>query len=196
MIELPFHLCCELNRRQRLLPHLKIWGALVPFTVIGLIVLLMSMTRFWWLPGLAATDAEPTVGVLTRMTGFWWLYGLAALCLGWLFRGMFIGFLDVVVHRVVSMELLIEDNAMRLGDNGWLFLDGFTSMQELTRGVWTLQHWHGYVVNIPTTAIADDQVEHLKLAIERGRRPEEIQKVIERGRLIQRLEEEQRRRRE
>jgi hypothetical protein len=58
----------------------------------------------------------------------------------------------------------------------------------LTAGVWTLRHWNGTVLHIPADAITDAQLAHLRAAMERGRTPEGIRAVIERGRRLAELE--------
>jgi len=93
------------------------------------------------------------------------------------------------------MDLQVEEKAVGLligGERWWLFLDGFLRIEQLTKGVWTLSHWHGYVIHIPLTAITEDQLAHFRAGIERRNRPEHVQEVIERGRAIMRLQEKQR----
>jgi hypothetical protein len=174
MAELPFSLCYDLTRRQRFIPHLRIWGPLVPLIVLGL------------------------VGCLLAIAGSWWFVPLA-LGYVWFFHRFFVGLADVLLRSVVHMDLRVEENGLGFlagGERWWLFLDGLLSIQQLTPGVWTLQHWNGTVVNIPAAVLTDDQLAHLRAAMERGRTPEQIQAVIERGRLLARLEDEERRRRQ
>ena len=94
------------------------------------------------------------------------------------------------------MDLQVEQKGVGLlvgKDRCWLFIDGFFSLGHLTRGVWTLQHRHGYVIHIPMTAITEDQLAHFGVGIALRNRPEHIQEVIERGRVIQLLQAEKRR---
>jgi hypothetical protein len=173
MAEVPFSLCYDLSRRQRLIPHLRIWQPLIPLILVVLVGSAPALAWRWWC-------------VLFPLG---WV---------WLFRGFFVGLADVLLRPVVHMDLRVEENGLGFlagGERWWLFLDGLVSIQELTPGVWTLQHWHGSVVHIPAAVITDDQLAHLRAAMERGRRPEQVQAVIERGRAIARLEAEERRQR-
>ena len=74
------------------------------------------------------------------------------------------------------------------GERWYLFLDGIIDITKYRKDIWTIQHWNGSVVNVLASAITDDQIEYLRAAAERGRTPEGIQAVIERGRVIQQLE--------
>jgi hypothetical protein len=170
MVQFPFHLRYQLTRRQRLLPHLKIWAPALPimaFTAAGLLVVLL---RWWWLAPL----------------GLAWL---------WLFRNFFVGLADVLLRPTAPMDLIVVENGLGFlagGERWWLFLDGVLSVGQLTAGVWTLQHFNGSVIHISADVITIEQVDYLKAAAARGREPEQIRAVIERGRLIERLQEEER----
>jgi hypothetical protein len=165
----PFELRYQLSRRQRLVPHLKIWGplsVLIPFVLAGLVA------------GLVLT---------------WWV-GLLALAWAWIFRGFFLGLADVVFRRKATMDLRIEENGLGVligGERWWLFLDGLTGIDQLTPGLWTLRHWNGSVVHIPADAITEAQLAYLRAAMERGRTPEGVRAVIERGRRLAKLEREE-----
>ena len=54
-------------------------------------------------------------------------------------------------------------------------------------GISTIEHHNGSVLHIPAGEITDDQLAHLRSAMERGRTPEGIRAVIERGRRIEQL---------
>ena len=171
MATVPFQLQYELTRRQRLIPHIRVWGPFAFIIPSGLLALLYSSVFFaWWFAILVPLSA-------------------------WQFRNLLIGFGDVLLHRKVQMDLQVEEKAVGLligGERWWLFLDGFLRIEQLTKGVWTLSHWHGYVIHIPLTAITEDQLAHFRAGIERRNRPEHVQEVIERGRAIMRLQEKQR----
>ncbi len=173
MVDLPFELRYELSRRQRLIPHLKIWDGL------GLIILCVL------------------AGLLAGLFWFWWP-GLLVLAWIWFFRKFFLGLADVALHRVVRMDLRVEENGLGFlagRERWWLFLDGLLSIEQLTRGVWTLQFWNGSVIHVPATVITEAQLGYLRAAMEHGRQPEQIQAVIERGRAIERLKTERQTRR-
>jgi hypothetical protein len=172
MAEVPFTLSYDLTRRQRLVPHLRIWGPAIPAILLFVVGSAVLAALRWWLVPLVL---------------FW----------VWFFRGFFVGLADGLLRPVVSMHLRVEENALGFAAGGqrwWLFLDGLTSIQELTPGIWTLQHWNGTVIHIPAAAIMEGQLAHLRAAMERGRTPEGVQAVIERGRLFTEMDAEERRR--
>jgi hypothetical protein len=163
-----FQLRYELSRRQRLIPHIRIWGPFAFIIPLGLIG-----------------------GLYLTVFGAWWFI-LPTLGCAWLFRPLLIGFADVLLHRKVKMDLQVEENGVGLligTERWWLFLDSFLSIEQLTKGVWTLKQWHGYVLHIPMAAITEEQLAHFRAGIERRNRPEQVQEVIERGRTIMRLKE-------
>jgi hypothetical protein len=86
-------------------------------------------------------------------------------CLLFIFRGFFIGFLNVVVVRRQAMDLVIEQTGLGflVGTERWyIALDGLTAFDELAKGVWTVQHWNGCVVNIPAGLLSAEQVEFFR----------------------------------
>jgi hypothetical protein len=92
------------------------------------------------------------------------------------------------------MDVRVEENGLGVlagGQRWWLFLDGLTGIEQLTPGVWTLQHWTGSVVHVPADVITEEQIAYLRAAMERGRTPEGVRAVIERGRRLTELEREQ-----
>jgi hypothetical protein len=167
MAEVPFELRYSLSSRQRLIPHLRIWGplsVLIPLVLAGLLACLFL--------------------------GMWWA-GLLGLAWAWLFGNFFRGLADVLIRRTAKMDLRIEENGLGFlagGKRWWLFLDGLTRISRLTTGVWTLQHWNGSVVHIPADVITKAQLAHLQAAMERGRTPEGVKAVVERGRRLAELE--------
>jgi hypothetical protein len=173
MAEVPFTLSYDLARRQRIVPHLRIWQPLIPFILVVVLGFAFLVAASWWFV----------------------LFLLASV---WFYRGFFVGLGDGLLRAVVPVHLRVEENALGFvagGQRWWLFLDGLTSIQELAPGVWTLQHWNGTVINIPAAAITEAQLAHLRAAMERGRTPEGVQAVIERGRRFAQLDAEERRRR-
>jgi hypothetical protein len=176
MAEVPFELRYQLSRRQRLGPHLRIWGVVSTPFVVALFAFfcvqtVVSVCSLSW-PGLA-------------------VFGGLALGVFVLHRGLFLGLLDVLLVPARSMDLRVEENGLGVlagGERWWLFLDGLTGIDQLTAGVWTLRHWNGSVVHIPADAITEAQLGHLRAAMERGRTPEGVRAVIERGRRLAELE--------
>jgi hypothetical protein len=179
MAEVPFELRYQLSRRQRLVPHLRIWGfAYTPFVVV--------VFTFFCVQTIVNACSLTWAGIA--------VFGGLALGLFLLVRGLFIGLLDVLLFPVRSMDIRVEENGLGYlsgGERWWLFLDGLTRIDQLTAGVWTLQHWNGAVLHIPAGAITEAQLAHLRAAMERGHTPEGIRAVIERGRRLAELEREQ-----
>src|ERR1700677_1018238 len=106
MHHLPFELRYNLTRRQRLIPHLRIWGRHAPLIIVCV--------------------AGAAAGVVYLS---WWCLALL-FCLLFIFRGFFIGFLNVVVVRRQFMDLVIEQNGLGflVGKERWYFaLDGLTA---------------------------------------------------------------------
>lgn len=138
---LPIELRYDLTRRQRLIPHLRIWR---PF---ALMIIVCVAGAAW--------------GVVYRT---WWCLVLLLLLL-FVFRGFFIGLLNVLLIGRQHMDIVIEQNGLGFlaGKERWYFaLDGLTSFEELAEGVWTVQHWNGSVLNIPAELLSAEQVEFFR----------------------------------
>jgi len=173
MPEIPFHLRYTLSRSQRLVPHLRIWG--LPLTLF-----VVPMFLFFCVQTVVAACLLSGFGL--AVFGGLTLVGLV------LYRGLFVGLLDVLLVPVRRMDVLAEENAagILIGSERWyLFLDGITDLRKFSDDTWTVQHFNGCVLHIAADAIRDDQVAHLRAAMERGRTPEGIRAVIERGKRIQ-----------
>lgn len=136
-LPLPFTLRYELTRRQRLIPHLKIWWPFAPFMI--------------------TCSAGALLGVAY---GSWWLLGALAFFL-FLVRGFFVGLFDVIVVPRRPVDLVVERKGLGFlaGKERWfLMLDGLIGFDEFTPGVWTLRHWNGTVINIPGPLLDQEQV--------------------------------------
>jgi hypothetical protein len=175
MVQMPFHLRYTLNRRQRLVPHLKIWGPLyVPF-IICLFFFFVVQTI------VTPSKQGPWAGAF---------FGAMAAGLFLFLRGLFVGVLDVLFVPMRQMDVIVEANAagILIGAERWyLFLDGITDIRKFRDDTWTIQHWNGCVLHIAAAAITDEQIDYLRAAMERGRTPEGIRAVIERGRRIEQI---------
>lgn len=170
----------SLTRRQRLIPHLKIWGpAFVPFFVL--------LESFFIVRFIGEAIALEWRGTLT--------FGFLAFGLLLLFRGLVVGLFDIVLHARRDMDITIEENGLgvMIGNERWyLFLDGITKISQYTAGVWTIEHWNGSVVHILKDVISDKQIRHMRQKMEFGRSSAGTAATIERGRQIQTiLEDEQ-----
>jgi hypothetical protein len=177
----PTHLRYTLNRSQRLVPHLRIWGRVYsPF-----VVLLFGF--FSWRAMVGVWQLEvPAVLVFGGLA-----VGTFVLC-----RGLFLGLIDVIFVPLRHMDVTIEENAfgVLLGRERWyLFLDGVMDIRKYRDDVWTLRHWNGTVLNIAASAINDDQLAYIRAAMERGRTPEGVRAVVERGRRIREIKKPDRR---
>jgi hypothetical protein len=171
----PFHLCYTLSRSQRLVPHLHLWGwVYTPFVVL--------LFGFF--------------GVRTAVSAYSWngagvaVFGGLALGLFFLLRGLFVGLLDVVLVPVRRMDVVVEENAAGIligGERWYLFLDGILDIRKFRDDTWTIRHWNGTVLHIAASAITAEQVAYLRAAMERGRTPEGVRAVIERGRRIKEI---------
>ena len=117
--------------------------------------------------------------------------GLALLVLV-LHRRLVLGLLDVLLVPVRRMDVIVDENAaaILIGSQRWyLFLDGITDLKKFRDDTWTVQHFNGTVLHVAASAIDDDQLAHIRAAIERGRTPEGVRAVIERGKRIQAVHE-------
>lgn len=143
-MDLPFQLKYSLSRRQRLVPHLAIWAPYLP--AVGLLL--------------------GVVCLLTVYVSPWW----ALLSLGWLWlaRGFIAGLADVALRPLRHMDVEIQEKALGfLGGNErwWIFLDGIIDFGQIIEDTWTLRHYNGTVIHIPTDAITPAQVEYLQAAL-------------------------------
>jgi hypothetical protein len=93
-----------------------------------------------------------------------WCVALLLLLL-FIFRGFFIGLLNVLLVGRQHMDIVVEQNGLGFlaGNERWYFaLDGLTSFDELVAGVWTVQHWNGTLVHIPAELLSAEQVEFFR----------------------------------
>jgi hypothetical protein len=168
-IEIPFHLMYELTRRQRFLPHLKVWMPYLP-SALALVV-----------------------GSLLLVRVRWWLFPFTLFAF-WMTCGLWVGFVEIAFRSVKPMDIVVEENGLGFlagGERCFLFLDGIRFMKQLIPGVWTIYHHNGHVVHIPNSAITADQVSYIKEIAAKGKTPEGVQAVIERGHKIQQMRMEQ-----
>src|SRR5687768_16769646 len=110
MPDIPFKLRYALTRRQRIVPHLRIWLRQLP-VVIGI----------------------PVVSAIALVVGEWWLLAVSLLCL-WFARGFWIGLLDIAIYPVKQMDVVVEQNGLGFmagGQRRWLFLDGMVRIDRL-----------------------------------------------------------------
>ena len=172
MAPVPFHLRYTLNRRQRLAGLYGEWGWFAPLAALpaGVFFAIRTAWSIWTLEwaGIA-------------------VFGGLALGVTILYAGLLRGLVDLVLVPNRQMDILVEDNGaaaaagVLLGDERWwLFLDGITQI-ERHGDVWTIRHYNGCVLLIAASAITADQIDYLRDCMRRGRTPEGIRAVIERG---------------
>lgn len=140
MRQLPLELRYALTRRQRLVPHLKIWRHHALLAIVCIVGAAAAVQRSW---------------------GF----VLLLLFFLFIFRGFFLGLLNVLLVRKQAMDIVVEQNGVGFlaGGERWYFcLDGLTGFGQLASGVWTVQHWNGSVVNIPADLLDEEQVEFFR----------------------------------
>ena len=138
LIELQY----DLTRKQRLIPHLRIWGVTQLFVILGVFAV-------------ATATAQRS----------WWTAIVVVLLILWFGRGYIIGLFNVGFVRLQHMDIRIEDNGLgyMAGKERWyIFLDGLTAVRDLERSVWTVQHWNGTIVNIPKKILSDEALEFLR----------------------------------
>ena len=132
----------DLTRKQRLLPHIRVWGVTQIFVIIGLI-------------GVGAAV----------MHGSWRIAPFVALLVLWGGRGYITGLINVILVKSHHMEIRIEDNGLEFmaGKDRWyIYLDGLTAIRNLEKTVWTIQHWNGTIVNIPKKDLTEDVLNFLR----------------------------------
>jgi hypothetical protein len=140
--ELPFHLNYELDRRQRIIPHMRIWNPHSWFiTLLFLAVPYMLFIH-------------------------WWLIFIPLLCI-WFFKGFFIGLLDVLLCPKRKVNIIVEEKRIGclVGDvRRWIDLARMLSVDMLYKDVWTLYHYTGVVIHIPVSAISERQIRYIQIA--------------------------------
>jgi hypothetical protein len=175
MTQIPFHLRYTLSRSQRLVTTVRTyWGVLWTLFVLVLF-------SFFCVETVVSAGSLSGMGLA--------VFGGLALFVLLVYRGLFIGLIDVLLVPVRRMDIMVEENAagILIGTERWyLFLDGITDLRKY-RDTWTIEHWNGIVLHVPADAISEDQIGHLKSAMQRGRTPEGFMAVVERGKRIEEI---------
>lgn len=142
-----------------------------------------------WLPYLPGVVGAVVVGVFL-VVGRWWLFPVLLLSF-WLFRGFWTGLLDVAIHSVKQMDIIIDEDGLGFlmgGERFWLFLDGMIRIDRICSDTWTFCHHNGHVIHVPVSVITEEQVDSIRQAAAKGKTPEGVRAVIERGRKLQQME--------
>lgn len=140
--ELPFQLKYELNRRQRLIPHLKLWQP------------------YGWFVTLIFAAAPYILFI------HWWLI-IIPLGIVWFFKGYFVGLIDILLCPMRKMDVIIDENNISYlaGDvRQWIDMTRMLSVDMLYKDVWTLYHHTGIVIHIPVSVISEKQIRYIKMA--------------------------------
>jgi len=172
MAEIPFQLHYKLSRGQRIVPHLRLWGVTSALLIVGLFVFFLFAAAL----NFSKSRVSDGIGFL--------LFDCLVFILA---RGLFVGIIDALTVPTREVDLLVQENAAGVqlrGQRWWLFLDGFLEIRKYHPDIWTLHHHNGSVLHIPTTEVSEAQLDHIRSAMERGRTPEGVKAIIERGRRI------------
>jgi hypothetical protein len=164
MPQLPFSMQYELNRRQRLVPHIMIW---LPYLPVILIFFACALTA-----------------TLTRS----WLYVFVLFGVIWYFRSFFMGLLTVAIHRMEPMDLVVGEDVLGYligNERLYIFLDGILKIEKYCKDTWTIQHNNGTIISIPAALISDEQIGYMKYVAERPKDSEYIKNAVERDRNIE-----------
>ncbi len=169
------HIEYDLSRRQRLVAHFGVWARYLGYLIViigGGTVLFVDL----------AVSVSP------------W-FALLILLLLWFARGFIIGLVNVIFVAVQHMDVIVEENGLGYAtgsDRFWIFLDGIIRIRKYSKDTWTIIHYNGTVINIPTAAIEERYVNHMRKKREWGKTPEGVQAVIDRGKRIVQYEAEAR----
>ncbi len=161
------HIEYDLSRRQRLVAHVGVWAPYLGGLVLiggGGTALFVSL----------AVSVSPWLGLLILLPL-------------WLVRGFIIGLVNVIFVGIHHMDVIVEENGLGYATESerlWIFLDGIIRIQKYSKDTWTIIHHNGTVVSIPTAAIEERYVEHMRKKWEWGKTPEGVQAVVERGKQI------------
>ena len=72
------------------------------------------------------------------------------------------------------MDVEVNEGALgfREGEERWwFFLDGLLAFDELSPGVWTVRHYSGSIVHIPTALLSAEQVAFFRKKVAEAERP-------------------------
>jgi hypothetical protein len=172
----PVHLRYRLSRLQRLRVLLAMEG--VGYPIFGL--LLFAFFCF----AIVLNAREGRVRDVFVFAAF-------ALGMFLLWRTVFLRLLSVLFFKWHEEDLLVEEKGIGIlrGKERWyFFLDSITSIKQYCPDLWTIRQYTGLVLHIPIELISDEQLQHWRAKMERGRTAEGVQAIIARGRMIEQLE--------
>ncbi|MBL9025655.1 MAG: hypothetical protein JNL21_25900 [Myxococcales bacterium] len=132
-----------LDRRARLRSHLHVWRGQAVFMPLAIFV------------GVALI-------VVTRAPAWTWI-GPGALA--FLSRGFFIGLVQILLVARQSVVLVLDKRGIGFGEKAadfWIFADGILTFEKSSAEVWTLHHFNGTVITVPTAVISDEDAQYLR----------------------------------
>lgn len=153
-LRFPVMLHYELSRRQRLVPHMKIWTPQWLFIALILGISPYGMMKHWWF------TAVPVITV-------------------WCWRGFFMGLADALSPRRKEIEIALDRENLTVTSGRtliWAENAGILSVQKYTPDVWTIQYCSAAVqrvgrfmtpddpavVHIPTSQISEEHIDYLQ----------------------------------
>jgi hypothetical protein len=158
----PCHIEYDLNRRQRLLAHLKIsWPSLI--VALGITVILADFLT------------SPTRALLLLLPL-------------WFLRGFIAGLFQILSVRVRHEDLTLDELAVGYladDDRYHVFYDCIDRIFKSSKDCWTIDHNSGVVITIPTEVLDEKYIEHMKKWAAWGKTRAGYQFVCKRGEMVQ-----------
>ncbi|MBN4074031.1 hypothetical protein JYT61_00560 [bacterium AH-315-E10] len=167
MREMPFNLRYALDRRQRFIPHTRIWGMGTTVSASLMFIVLVIGTLF------CIMTVDP-IGTI--------LLGILAFLFFILYGRFFSGLLEIIITPIKEMDVTIGKMTAGIlidGERWMISLDGIISINRFQDDIWTLQHESGTVLNIPVSILRDDEIYYIQKTIELGCSEDIAQTMIE-----------------
>ena len=153
----PFEIRYSMPWRNTLIPHLHVWGPSALLVIANAIVGVCLVIAFSVYPQFRTLK----MGISVFFT----------LLLGWLSRGFFFGLWNGLRPGSLDLVLRVEENGIGFGKEKvqyWVFLDGVRQVEEFRDGVLTIVHHNGSVFHIPRAALTEEQIDFVKMKIQRA----------------------------
>jgi hypothetical protein len=132
-----------LDRSARLRSHLHVWGGQAVFMPLAILV------------GIALI-------VVTRAPAWTWI-GPGALA--FLSRGFFVGLVQIFLVAAQPVVLVLDKGGIGFGEKAadfWISADGILTFEKSSAATWTLHHFNGTVITVPSSVISDDDTQYLR----------------------------------
>ena len=147
-----FRLRYKLTRRQRLVPHLRIWAPhLPPHLIVGLSFMIAAVIVSISRPDIPYSFSF-SVALLPPLLSL---------------RGYIVGLLNVLLFPTVRIDMIVQEKTLGLkttfGVRMWTTaFDGTRSFEQYADDTWTLFLYNGAVITIPSSELTEDQIEHFQ----------------------------------